>query len=127
MRKYFSIIVPFFFLTLLFACQEEANDDQSKTTIIGIWDLEKASRNGKPTETLNNMRMEFVSQDSMFSNLQGSRERQSYYIEDNTIFPSGARMNPEYKIITLNDSLLKLQMVIKDIPFDLEFKRNSSN
>lgn len=127
MRKYFSIIVPFFFLTLLFSCQEEANDDQSKATIIGIWDLEKANRNGKPTETLNNMRMEFVSQDSMFSNLQGSRERQSYYIEDNTIFPSGARMNPEYKIITLNDSLLKLQMVIKDIPFDLEFKRNSSN
>lgn len=126
MKNYTNIFVFFVFTAVLFACQEEANDDNTKESIIGIWDLSKATRNGKVTETLNNMRMEFISKDSMFSNLQGTRERQSYYIEDGVIYPEGARLNPEYKIVTVNDTILQLKMILREVQFDLDFQRNYS-
>ena len=94
-----------------------------KDQIIGTWTLSNALRNGNPTETLNNFKLEFDNDTLLFSNLSGTREKQFYSIDENFIKTKGARINPEYQIINITDSTLTLKMLMNNLEFDFEFVR----
>lgn len=105
------------------ACEKDATVEKQKEQIIGTWKLTSALRNGNPTETLDNFKLEFENDTLLYSNLSGTREEQTYLIKDSYIETKGARINPAYEIIQISDSTLTLKMSLNEVSFDFEFIR----
>lgn len=109
-------------LTLI-SCEKESGTEELSNQLLGTWTLQSAQRNGQSTETLNNFKLEFENDTLLFSNLSGSREQQTYSVDKGIIQTKGARMNPEYQILQISDSILTLKMYFNDYEFDFEFIR----
>jgi hypothetical protein len=113
----------------LTACQNDApgegesDTDQTLLLLQGRWELLDATRNGKPTESLDGAFFEFMSEGKLASNLGGSREEMQYELRGNTILQRGGRMEAEYQIETLADTLLVLDLVLNNTPFKLRLGR----
>ena len=118
-----SLIILFSLVVMLFsACQQESgNDNDTASMLLGVWKLKSATRNGNVTETLDNLKLEFINDTLLYSNLSSSREEQTYKLENLTISTEGARINPAYKIVSITDSTLQLQMILNDYQFEFYF------
>ena len=118
-----SLIILFSIVVILFsACQQESgNDNDTASMLLGVWKLKSATRNGNVTETLDNLKLEFINDTLLYSNLSNSREEQTYKLENLTISTEGARINPAYKIVSITDSTLQLQMILNDYQFEFYF------
>lgn len=118
-----SLIILFSLVVMLFsACQKESgNDNDTASMLLGVWKLKSATRNGNVTETLDNLKLEFINDTLLYSNLSSSREEQTYKLENLTISTEGARINPAYKIVSITDSTLQLQMILNDYQFEFYF------
>lgn len=121
MYKFSILLILTISLLTLNSCEKEPGNEELENQLLGTWTLEGAQRNGQSTETLNNFRLEFENDTLLFSNLSGSREQQTYSVDENIIQTKGARMNPEYQIIQISDSTLTLKMYFNDYEFDFEF------
>ena len=110
-------------MLLSISCEKEPGSTAQKDQILGTWTLSNALRNGNPTETLNNFKLEFENDTLLFSNLSGTREEQVYSIDKSLIKTRGARINPEYQILNITDSTLTLKMSMNNLEFDFEFVR----
>ena len=118
-----SLIILFSIVVILFsACQQESgNDNDTASMLLGVWKLKSATRNGNVTETLDNLKLEFINDTLLYSNLSSSREEQTYKLENLTISTEGARINPDYKIVSITDSTLQLRMILNDYQFEFDF------
>ena len=118
-----SLIILFSIVVILFsACQQESgNDNDTASMLLGVWKLKSATRNGNVTETLDNLKLEFINDTLLYSNLSSSREEQTYKLENLTISTTGARINPDYKIVSITDSTLQLRMILNDYQFEFDF------
>ena len=118
-----SLIILFSLVVMLFsACQNESgNDNDTASMLLGVWKLKSATRNGNVTETLDNLKLEFINDTLLYSNLSSSREEQTYKLENLTISTEGARINPDYKIVSITDSTLQLRMILNDYQFEFDF------
>jgi len=123
MYKYSTLLLLSLGILLSISCEKEPSSVAQKDQMIGTWTLSNALRNGNPTETLNNFKLEFDNDTLLFSNLSGTREKQFYSIDENFIKTKGARINPEYQIINITDSTLTLKMLMNNLEFDFEFVR----
>jgi hypothetical protein len=118
-----SLIILFSIVVILFSgCQQESgNKNDTASMLLGAWKLTSATRNGNVTETLDNLKLEFINDTLLYSNLSSSREEQTYKLENLTISTEGARINPAYKIVSITDSTLQLQMILNDYQFEFSF------
>ncbi|MCB0704843.1 MAG: hypothetical protein KDC34_06010 [Saprospiraceae bacterium] len=125
----FRVKLLLFTLSISFvACtsNEPEGNEISPEILQGHWDLVSAKRNGQATETLNTTFFEFHSEGKMISNLAGSREEIQYELSGNILKQLDGRMPADYEILEINDSLLHVTMVLREIPFDLHFRKVSS-
>lgn len=118
-----SLTILISIVVILFsACQQESgNENDTAEMLLGVWKLQSATRNGNVTETLDNLKLEFINDTLLYSNLSSSREEQTYKLENLTISTKGARINPDYKIVSISDSTLQLQMILNDYQFEFDF------
>lgn len=118
-----SLTILISIVVILFsACQQESgNENDTAEMLLGAWKLQSATRNGNVTETLDNLKLEFINDTLLYSNLSSSREEQTYKLENLTISTTGARINPDYKIVSISDSTLQLQMILNDYQFEFDF------
>ncbi|MBR9920201.1 MAG: hypothetical protein GYB31_05120 [Bacteroidetes bacterium] len=105
---------------------DEADEVLTEDMLFGRWELESATRDGQPTETLNTTFFEFISKEKMATNLgTGAREEVDYNLTESTIQQLSGRFQTEYTILNFSDSTLVLSMELREIPFELNLKRSS--
>lgn len=125
MRSSKIFFVPALFFFMLSSCQDDARQIEfDKKQLLGRWEIDKAWRNGKQTETLTDTYYEFDQEGNMRTNLTPS------LVEDEFPFSfSGNEIHqnsePEiiYTVENLTDSLLLFSMTINQIPFRIQLKK----
>ncbi len=107
-------------IMLFSSCGKQAIKKESLT---GEWEIVAASRNGKPTETLNGAILQ-LSQDSLYTNLLGDEERSGYKYHKQQI--TSLRSSGDsliLKVMSLDRDVLLLQTEIQNFVFDLELTK----
>lgn len=102
-------------LISIWSCQTESNP--SETLILGHWDIEEATRNGRPTESLAELFFEFFQDGKMRTNLSGIPDDGNYTIEKDKLYQRESQMDTDYTIEEINDSLLILSTEMRGFAF----------
>lgn len=123
MFRLFCALVTF---SALFCACVQPNSDIEVTPqmISGTWILDSASRDGTPTESLDGLFYTFE-ETKVVSNITGDTSESNFEIQKGKI----VHLNDDsmvYEIETLNDSILKVSSNIRNIPFELKFRRSGN-
>jgi hypothetical protein len=120
MIRVFSI---FFFLMILSACGSEAPVKNADELILGHWELSEASRNGKPTNTLEGLYFDFFQDGHMRTNFPGQAGSARYRIIDNVVEQYETDQPLKLAISSLSDSTLIFETEIQAFHFQLNMKK----
>ena len=108
---------------LLTGCQEEQSDKKEEL-ILGRWEIQQAYRNGKTTESLEQLYFEFYKDGKMNTNLLGATETASYEMENGTLLQRDSQMDINYNIQELNDSILVMTTQLRSFDFQFRLRRS---
>jgi hypothetical protein len=125
--KWHSLVFASFFMFLL-ACQSDSSSsaDVSAADLVGRWEIREATRSGQPTETLNGAFMQFEADGNMASNLVGTNESLQYELNGSILIQRGGRMDLDFTVESITDSVLILSMTMRDTPFKMTLHRASA-
>jgi hypothetical protein len=115
MKKLLFGSMVFFFVLYHSSCKSEP--EQNYDSLIGKWELETATNNGKPTELLTGLFFNFSDDGSLRTNVTGSPESVTYEVDNGIIEQREGRIDVDYTIETLNDTLLILSANIRNAVF----------
>lgn len=102
---------------------EPDSSPQNRVLLNGKWQIFKAFRNQKQTETLDGVYFTFYENGKMITNLPvGPEQEMEFDFNKNIIRQKGSKVL-EYQITTLNDSILVLGIELRGIPFELQLRR----
>lgn len=95
--------------------------------VLGRWELDYATRDGRPTESLEELYYEFLPDGTLRTNMSGAPETATYAIENNILQQRQGRIEADYTIVELSDSVLVLSANIRNYAFQFRLlKRNST-
>ncbi|MEY3050792.1 MAG: hypothetical protein RLY31_577 [Bacteroidota bacterium] len=107
------------------ACREQtATSDSLTAQLQGRWELEKAWRNGRQTETLAGIYYEFADGNVLTTNMTPSLQEESYVYEvkgQQIVEKTGHEVL--YTITEFQDSVMSISLTIHDFPFRLLVRR----
>ena len=115
----FSIL---FSIALLASCQSRQEND-NQDIILGKWEIRQAYRNGRLTESLDELYFEFFQDGKMNTNILGMPESSIYAIKGNQLQQREGQLDIDYTIEELSDSLLVLSTELRGYNFRLSLKR----
>jgi len=113
-------------ISLLSSCTSDAKlDDRTKDQLLGRWEIIEATRNGNPTETLDDLFFEFSEEGIMRSNILGASYKATYEIRADAIRQIGDEngMDLEYIIESITDSTLILNTDLRRFKFHFNLKK----
>lgn len=110
------------FLMLHTACQDDSGAQSFDTAqLLGRWEISKAYRNGKLTETLTDTFYEFDDIGNMKTNLNPAAIDETYPYEfDGIKINQKGGVKTVYTVEDLTDSTLTMSMTISNFPFRLK-------
>lgn len=113
--------------SISFACTSDAKlDKASKSKVIGKWEIKEAFRNGKRTESLDNLYFEFYEDGQMRTNILGASIQATYDLSGGKIKQEagdeGAEL--EYIVEIVTDTSLVLSTVLRRYNFKFDLQRN---
>lgn len=108
---------------LLASCNSDGRPAPNKALLIGKWELYKAMRNQKPTETLSGTYFTFDDAGQMVTNLPVGPEAPCPYDVDGAQIKQKCGKPLVYNIVELSDSLLTLTIELRGMPFELFMRR----
>jgi hypothetical protein len=114
-------VALFVFLASCNMCNRGTGDTRS--TLLGRWEIARASRNGKATETLAGVYFEFNANGKMLTNLPvGPETPVDYEVTEKALVQKG---DPPltYAIESLSDSSLMLNVEIRGMQFEMQLQR----
>ena len=114
------LLAIFTILLLSISCVPDKKSDIE--TIQGLWQLDMAMRNGKITQSLDGMYLDFNGPNSFNSNILGDTSSFSSQIEDRQL-KVDHNLIRLFDITELSDTLMKLQIEINDDKISLVLKR----
>lgn len=101
------------------ACTSDVN--LGAPTLIGRWEIEKATRNGRATESLDGLYMVFGTSNRFETNLSGVPEIGVYLQEEEVIKTEGVSLAMNYELALLTDSTMRLKSSYSNYRFDFSF------
>lgn len=115
------MVVTLLFTICLAGCKSDKtqSDKEVGTHHNGLWLLNKASRNGVETNTLEGLFYRF-DQSEVISNISGDTITSTYVLKEGKIY----HMMTDtliYDVMVSNDSLLEFSSNIQGMPFNFEF------
>lgn len=111
-------------VALMFSCTWFG--DKNAELITGRWELSQAFRNERPTESLDNLYMEFLSSGQLKTNLMGTDEVFEYQYLKGEIIQNSSNFEPLiYKIEAISDSNLILTTSLKNFKFRFVMTKSS--
>lgn len=106
----------------LWTCASEEKEIE-KNNLLGRWEIQEARRNGRPTESLDNLYFEFFEDGKMVTNLSGSQESAVYEVNEDIIAQRESQFDVDYQIRNLTDSTLELAAQIRDFNFSFSLSK----
>lgn len=124
-----QILWPSAILLVLVSTWSACRQDQDNTAerIVGRWELREATRDGKPTESLEALYFEFLPDGKMNTNMAGVPETAAYTVAKNTIQQRQSRIEADYIIEELGDSIMVLSASIRDYNFRFRLGKAHTN
>jgi hypothetical protein len=108
---------------LLFFAACDGNNEKTKASILGRWELAKGLRNQKETETLTGVFFQFGADGKMTTSLPvGADKPTDYEINKNEILQKSPQP-VTYNIQDVTDSTLVLTMEMRGVQFELQLKK----
>lgn len=104
----------------IIACEDET--DKNRAAVQGRWEVRKAFRNEKETDSLAGAYFQFGADGKMQTNIVGSEEPADYTVRKNEIEQKGAQP-VKYLIEETSDSTLRLSMRLRGVDFELQLVR----
>lgn len=104
------------------SCSEE--DQTTRDQLIGRWELVEASRNGKPTQSLDGLYFVFEAEGEMETNLNMQAERGEFELADDNIRQIGTSIEPNYRIESISDSTMRLYTRLRNVQFRFDLVKN---
>jgi hypothetical protein len=120
---FFTILMATF---IMLSCQSESpkSAEMNKSDLLGRWEISKAWRNGKQTETLTGTYYEFDENGIMKTNLTPTTMEQSYeYSFSGNEIKQKGEPNITYTVDSLTANFLAINMTINNFPFKLELNK----
>lgn len=117
-----SLHCAFLFIALLgiAACSGDNANDTKTNQIAKRWEIREASRNGRITESLDQLYFDFTADGTLKTNLTGVTETGTYEMQEEQILQRGMQIDTDYKIEMLSDTLLVLTTAIRNSNFKFE-------
>jgi hypothetical protein len=116
-----SFLFVFFSLLLLASC--EGDNEKTRASLLGRWELVKGFRNQKETETLQGVFFQFGADGKMTTNLPvGTSAPTEYELRQNQIVQKSPQ-EVVYSIRSLTDSSLVLTMEMRGVLFEMQMLR----
>jgi len=106
---------------ILAACgsdtQETAAEGITEDKLLGYWEIQQASRNGEPTESLDDLYLEFIKGGRMRTNMAGKPDEGTFELNGNTIEQRGTEVEADYTIESLSEDELVLTTTLRNYDF----------
>ena len=103
---------------LLLACKTDVPGAEAlQSQLAGRWELAEASRNGKPTESLDGTFFEFTDTE-LRSNLSGAASTAPYTLDGQVIESADPRLTTDYSIAAISADTLILRTEMRNVPFE---------
>lgn len=100
-----SILVLVPFITIFNACKKD--NENNTDLLVGRWEVEEATRNGRPTESLAELYFEFTPDGGLMTNVTGIPEEGTYEVSGDKILQRDTQLEAEYNIEELSaDNLI---------------------
>jgi len=119
------VVLPFILLIFLLTGGCGNALDVSSEALEGIWVVQNATRDNKPTTTLTKGYFSFGSDKKIRTNILGSGDPISYSLSKNSISFSNPA-NAQLKVVDLNDSTMVMESKIKGKDFRFELSKVDS-
>lgn len=104
-------------LSIIFWSCESEEPAFENNDLLGRWEIKEATRNGRSTESLDELFFEFFADGNMTTNLGGFQESATYEIEDNVIMQRESQFDVDYTIKGISDTSLQLSTQLRDYYF----------
>ncbi|MFK7931906.1 MAG: hypothetical protein AB8G22_00260 [Saprospiraceae bacterium] len=114
---YAFILLALFGIT---ACGTESADTTLTDQLSKRWEIREASRNGRITESLDQLYFDFTAEGTLQTNLAGATETGTYELKEQQILQRGTQIDADYKIESISDTLLVLSTSIRNSNFKFE-------
>ena len=107
------------------ACIGENGPNES--SIIGMWELDEATRDGQNTTLLEGVFFEFFEDGSLKTNfnLSGAEALSKYDLKGLRIIQSESELNLDYNIAEINDTSLVLDTELRGAKYQLLLKKRN--
>jgi len=106
---------------LLAACssdtQEQAAEGVTEDQMLGYWEIEEASRNDEPTESLDDLYFEFMKGGRMRTNLAGKPAEGTFELTDGVLEQRGTEMDVDYIVESVSEDELVLTTTLRNYDF----------
>ena len=123
MRSSFYWVCCLLAALLCFACEEDA--PQIRLLLNGRWELAKALRNQKQTETLSGVYFQFGEDNKMLTNFpSGSEEFAAFELKRREIIQNFPAQLVRYQIKGLSDTSLILTTEMRGALFELQLRKS---
>lgn len=113
--------------SLSFACSSDAKlNKEAKNKVIGKWEIKEAFRNGRLTESLDNLYFEFYEDGQMRTNILGASIQSNYDFSGGKIKQEAGDegVELEYLVEAVTDTSLILSTVLRRYNFKFDLQRN---
>lgn len=123
MKKLFISFLVLGAISLL-ACQS-TNMEETAQLLIGRWEIEQATRNGSPTESLANLYFEFTTDGTLMTNMNmtGEAEQGTYELKNNQVLQRNTQLSADYNIEEITDANLILSTELNGTSFRFDLKK----
>jgi hypothetical protein len=118
----FRFVLPLLTCLVLFSCGSE-DEQLLREQLEGRWEIVKAKRNNRTTETLTDLYFEFGSEEKLETNLGGKPEQGVFTLSDRQIRQSATMIETTYDIIDIDATRLQLRTTIRGYRFDFQLRK----
>lgn len=108
------------FIGLVSSC---TNDQFQESDLQGHWEIQSASRNGKATESMRGLFLEFGEAGKLNTNMAGMEESYSYELNGDQIYQRDGQLDADYNIETLSGDSLVLSTTLRSKEFRMVLAR----
>ena len=123
--KYSNQLIAAVFLFIVAECGSEPKAEIETDKLVGRWEIELATRNGKPTGTLDQLFFVFSEDGNMETNLPTLEGESPYELEGNIIQQQGST-DITYTIEALNEGRLVLTTELQNFTFRFLLQRTDN-
>jgi hypothetical protein len=123
-RSYLYLILVLCVFGIFLSCQNNATEE--KVDIKGRWKVERALRDGAPTETLGDAYFEFVDRENLKTNINRKDDSFKYTFDQKVITQTGP-FNAEYFVDYLVSDTMVLSTIIRNYDFKFLLIREDLN